>query len=589
MTKLFKRILLLLLLGMAVIQGAENEDEADDLDDLDDEADLEPTVMIVLLVRNKAHVLEYTLTMLEQQDYPKDRISLYVRSDHNEDNTDEILQKWLDAQTGYHSTNVIITKSEPNSRRHPDQDQGPLQWSDQRFRHIMKLKEEALEAARSMWADFVWFLDADAFIMNPNTLRLMTSRSHFTIAAPMLTTVGLYANFWAGMGDDFYYLRTDKYKLILDRKERGCHKVPMVHSSVVINLKKKESNHLTFMPENVRDYNGPEDDIIVFAISASWNGVDLHVCNDVYYGYIMLPLDGEQSLQDDLVNLSNLKIEMYAYGHRLPYLDTPFQKEKKTKFDSDNVYLINLDRRTDRRSNMEMIFGELGVDYERLPAVDGKRDLSDTYLAEHNIRMMADFTEPYHGRPLKLGEIGCFLSHYNIWQDVLAKGYDDVIVFEDDVRFEPFFAKKIAAVRREVADLGLDWDLIFLGRKILHNVEEAWVEDSNLLLHVNYTYWTLGYMLKASGARKLVDEQPLSKMVPVDEYLPIMYDRHPNATWKSHYKNRNLKAFSVHPLLLHPTHYTGEEGYISDTEDSNVIAVENEYKNNQNDLYHEEL
>ena len=35
---------------------------------------------------------------------------------------------------------------------------------------------------------------------------------------------------------------------------------------------------------------------------------------------------------------------------------------------------------------------------------------------------------------------------------------------------------------------------------------------------------------------------------------------------------RDLKALSVHPLLVYPTHYTGEEGYISDTEDTNVIT-----------------
>ena len=31
------------------------------------------------------------------------------------------------------------------------------------------------------------------------------------------------------------------------------------------------------------------------------------------------------------------------------------------------------------------------------------------------------------------------------------------------------------------------------------------------------------------------------KMVPVDEYLPIMYDKHPNETWKAFYENRNLR------------------------------------------------
>lgn len=26
--------------------------------------------------------------------------------------------------------------------------------------------------------------------------------------------------------------------------------------------------------------------------------------------------------------------------------------------------------------------------------------------------------DPYHGRPLTKGELGCFLSHYNIWKEV---------------------------------------------------------------------------------------------------------------------------------------------------------------------------
>ena len=120
----------------------------------------------------------------------------------------------------------------------------------------------------------------------------------------------------------------------------------------------------------------------------------------------------------------------------------------------------------------------------------------------------------------------------------------------------------------ELESLDLDWDLIFLGRKILRDVEEPWVSGSQVLVHVNYTYWTLAYMLTGRGAQKLVDEGPLAKMVPVDEYLPIMYDRHPKEEWKSHYVNRDLVAFAVHPQFVHPTHYVGDEGYLSDTEDT---------------------
>lgn len=41
------------------------------------DAPVEPTVFIVLLVRNKAHTLPYFLTLLERLDYPKERIALW--------------------------------------------------------------------------------------------------------------------------------------------------------------------------------------------------------------------------------------------------------------------------------------------------------------------------------------------------------------------------------------------------------------------------------------------------------------------------------------------------------------------------------
>lgn len=545
--------LTILLVGLAILQASPPTKQL-------------PTVLVALLVRNKSHLLKHTLALLELQDYPKERISLYIRSDHNEDDTAEILETWLEKHgQEYHSLDIDI---DPKIGRQWDQDQGPLQWSDSRFQHIIDLKEDALEKGRQSWADWIWFLDADAFLTHPRLLREMVAKEDMTVVAPMLKSVGLYSNFWAGMTENYYYKRTDEYKPILERKKKGCFPVPMVHSSVFINLNHQESLLLTFLSD---DESIPQDDIIRLALSAAFNDIKMHICNDHLYGYIMLPLEDTQNLQDDQINLSNLLVEMFAYGHTLLH----YQKDESAPKDSlgvDQVYLINLDRRPDRRRNMELVFNELHVDYHRVRAVDGKIDVDDDYIRQNGIDMMVDFSEPYHDRPLTFGEIGCFMSHYNIWLDMLDHEFKEIIVFEDDIRFEPFFRRKLAAVRQEIKDLKLDWDLIFLGRKILPNVEENWVEGSQWLVHVNYTYWTLGYMLSQSGAQKLVKEQPLNKMVPVDEYLPIMYDRHPNETWKRHYSQRNLLAFSVHPLLLFPTHYTGEEGYISDTENTPIVV-----------------
>lgn len=43
----------------------------------------------------------------------------------------------------------------------------------------------------------------------------------------------------------------------------------------------------------------------------------------------------------------------------------------------------------------------------------------------------------------------------------------------------------------------------------------------------DYSYWTLGYALSLQGAKTLLEAQPLSKMLPVDEFLPVMFNKHP--------------------------------------------------------------
>lgn len=545
--------------------------------------DRPPSVMIALLARNKAHVLPLALTRLGDLDYPKERVSLYVRSDHNADATLDVLGDWLDAYgRDYHSLNVSHGGGNDEVLLAE-----PAKWTEERFRHVMRLKEEALEEARRIWADYVWFLDADAFITNSLTLEFLVGENDFVVAAPLLRSVGLYSNFWAGMDQDYYYQRTDAYLPILDRKELECFDVPMVHSCFLVNLRKEASAALTFLPEKVADYDGPLDDIIVFALSARKADVSLYVCNHYVFGYIALPMSEEGGMEADKQNFLNLDLEMTADRHP-PTYDPIFEKyqkplPQKDKLGVDEIYMINLERRPDRKQKMDHSFDLLGIEYEWVKAVDG-RTFGDSHLADNGITMLPSFSEPYHGRPLTYGEIGCFMSHYNIWRDVIEKKHESIIVFEDDIRFEPYFREKVQQLRAEVEKLSLDWDLIFLGRKILHNTNEPWVEGSSLLVDVDYTYWTLSYLLSQRGARKLVDAEPLSKMVPVDEYLPIMYDKHPNATWKESFVKRDLKAYSVHPLFVNPTHYTGEDGYISDTEATPTIASSKEESDQKDEL-----
>lgn len=62
------------------------------------------------------------------------------------------------------------------------------------------------------------------------------------------------------------------------------------------------------------------------------------------------------------------------------------------------------------------------------------------------------------------------------------------------------------------------------------SAEEA-VENVRNLVVADYSYWTLSYAISLQGAQKLLNAEPLSKMLPVDEFLPIMYDKHPKYVW----------------------------------------------------------
>lgn len=113
-----------------------------------------PTILIVSLVRNKAHTLPLFLTYLEEQQYPKDRISLWVATDHNEDNSREVLETWLSkVQSLYHSIHYQHDNSGEQVRK---SETNQTHWPPERFSDLIRMKEEALEYARKSWADYVF-------------------------------------------------------------------------------------------------------------------------------------------------------------------------------------------------------------------------------------------------------------------------------------------------------------------------------------------------------------------------------------------------------------------------------------------------
>uniref|UniRef100_A0A8C4XHK0 Collagen beta(1-O)galactosyltransferase 2b n=1 Tax=Erpetoichthys calabaricus TaxID=27687 RepID=A0A8C4XHK0_ERPCA len=507
-----------------------------------------PTVMIAILARNSAHSLPLYLGCIDRLDYPKERLAIWAASDHNVDNTSVVLQEWLkNVQKLYHH---VEWKNVQEPRSYPDES-GPKHWTSSRFKQVMKLRQEALQSARELWADYVLVGVTIRHVLVPPWHRC------WNLAACTPTSGG-------------YYKRTPDYVPIREWKQTGCFAVPMVHSTFLIDLRKAATRSLAFYPPHP-DYTWAFDDIMVFAFSARQAGIQMYVCNQVHYGYLPVPLKPQQTLEEEVD--SCIHVQTDAMVDRPPiepsqYVHVPMPSLDKAGF--DEMFLINLKRRTARRDRMLRTLAILQIVPSVLDAVDGSA-LNSSQLQAMGIDMLPGYEDPYSGRVLTRGEIGCFLSHYHIWKEVVHRGLQSVLVLEDDVRFEPQFRKRLMSLMANIREAQLDWDLIYVGRKRMQiKKPEKSVPAVRNLVEADYSYWTLGYVISQQGALKLLRAEPLSKMLPVDEFLPVMFNKHPEVKYLEMFEPRDLKAFSAEPLLVFPTHYTGEPGYISDTETSTI-------------------
>lgn len=105
-----------------------------------------------------------------------------------------------------------------------------------------------------------------------------------------------------------YYKRSNDYKAIQLRHMVGCFPVALVHSTVLIDLRREESTNLAFHPPPP-GYSGPFDDIIRFAHSAIHHNVPMHILNTDFFGYMLMPMESENTIEDEKEQFLHLKLE----------------------------------------------------------------------------------------------------------------------------------------------------------------------------------------------------------------------------------------------------------------------------------------
>uniref|UniRef100_A0A0N4ZVL9 Glycosyltransferase 25 family member n=1 Tax=Parastrongyloides trichosuri TaxID=131310 RepID=A0A0N4ZVL9_PARTI len=488
---------------------------------------------------NEIKVLSYVLGNIENLEYPKDRLSVdfYIY----DQTTDRALTRWKkELNKVFHSINI--------------------------YSNTKNWLEDGLTSARKYGCKRVILSNIGILFSEKALIDLIKIDDNIVIVTPLL-----HDGFGERTNADAFGLEnlSDEYLRLQDKRNLKLNGVLI--EPIYINLKKMDSTYLTFDKGNVRNVNNDIDEKGVFLHSAKMMNISLYLNNEHHYGYFFDYKNLKKEEKEDVINLfvANWISEYGIYSLPTSIALKP-SYPLPSKYGFDKIYLVNLKRRDERMKKMNEILKTVGFMYERVDAVDGKQ-LTDKYIKE-KIKFLPNYVDPYHKRPMKKGEIGCFLSHYRIWEDVVNNNLNRVIVFEDDIRFSKNATGILRHLIYDIDNNKDTWDFIYFGRRKENpKVQEYFVPGHKHLSTVTYSYWTLGYALSYNGAKKLLEGRPLENMMALDEYIPIMYDNHPFEEWKNHFKNRNLKAFTIYPLIVTPERYTNEPGYVSDTEDSNVV------------------
>lgn len=114
---------------------------------------------------------------------------------------------------------------------------------------------------------------------------------------------------------------------------------------------------------------------------------------------------------------------------------------------NQKVFLINLDGSDARLAAAAKGLAEQGLEFERVPAFDGRgKSLGELPLYDEPAAIR------YMGRPLLGSEVGCSLSHMKALRRFLETEATQALVLEDDCRFAPDLAPRLAEIGRWLED-----------------------------------------------------------------------------------------------------------------------------------------
>lgn len=156
----------------------------------------------------------------------------------------------------------------------------------------------------------------------------------------------------------------------------------------------------------------------------------------------------------------------------------------------DKIFVINLDSRPDRWKSMVEELERAGIkNYERFSAVR----ITDYKTIPPNLYQHCHFSPLAKNSKYHIGMVGCKLSHISVIRIAKSRGYNRILILEDDVIFLPNPGKILEKTISQVSK----WDMLYLGATFLR--ANSFLEGKPNVAKVNGALTTSSYALDNSN------------------------------------------------------------------------------------------
>lgn len=210
-------------------------------------------------------------------------------------------------------------------------------------------------------------------------------------------------------------------------------------------------------------------------------------------------------------------------------------------------FVINMAKNRNRMANFDRQYNRsdlAGRPYTRFEAINGaamgekmreyvtpKVWMGMNYLNQMKVRLGDGQLTP--------GMIGCYLSHYAIFKQIVEENIPYAVIFEDDANIHPrIYSKKIQSIVEPDGTYPNDWDIILLGHWC-----KTCVPVTNDYTSVKYFWGLHGYMVSQQGAQKLIALRENEISMQIDHYMSYLAQQ------------GQLNILAIHPSYVVPGNF----------------------------------